>query len=61
MVESGLKADRDGAGTVRRRGWRFLSILEVNLLVLKERGGKKGLRVLERMVVGLSGGWVDDE
>lgn len=61
MVESGLKADRDGVGTVRRRGRRFLSILEVNLLVLKERGGKKGLRVLERMVVGLSGGWVDDE
>lgn len=61
MVESGLNADRDGTGTVRRRGRRFLSILEVNLLVLKERGGKKGLRVLERMVVGLSGGWVDDE
>lgn len=44
VVESGLKADRYGAGTVRRRGRRFLSILEVNLLVLKERGGKKGLR-----------------
>lgn len=29
VVESGLKTDRDRAGTVRKRGRRFLSILAV--------------------------------
>lgn len=40
----------------------FLSILEVNLLVLKEgERWEEGIARLERMVVDLTGGWVDDE